>query len=188
MRRSFLSRNVFLISGVVAAHLLFLLSFLPGSYALEKTNSPESILVSLVSERVNNSVPKKSQAIPRFNMFASKGDQVSTQSEEAPSHASAEGVGHFARSTARQAIHSPKPHYPLASKRLREQGLVMIKLCVNEQGIVDEVGISKSSGFKNLDHSALNALAKWKFSPISSNSSSLASQCFQTSVQFTLEG
>ncbi|MBZ5782260.1 energy transducer TonB, partial [Klebsiella aerogenes] len=56
-------------------------------------------------------------------------------------------------------MHSPKPHYPLLSKQLREQGLVIVRLCVNEQGIVNQVGLTQSSGFQGLDHSALKALA-----------------------------
>ena len=85
-------------------------------------------------------------------------------------------------------MHTPKPHYQLVSKQLREQGLVIVRLCVNEQGIVNQVGLTQSSGFQGLDHSALKALASWRFAPLQSSAISASSQCFQTPVQFTLEG
>ncbi len=188
MHCSFLPRNVLLTSGVAASHLLFLLVLLSGSFAGEKSPVPGSILVSLVGERLDDSTSKKSKAIPRPNTFVSKGNLSSTLVNEASSATGAEGVGHSARAETRRTLHSPKPHYPLASRRLREQGLVMVKLCVNEQGIVGEAGISKSSGFHGLDQSALKTLAQWRFAPVAANDTGFSSQCFQTPVQFTLEG
>jgi TonB family protein len=87
----------------------------------------------------------------------------------------------------RQILHGPKPHYPLISKRLKEQGLVVIKICVNPRGLVDEVDIHLSSGSQALDRSALKTLSEWRFSPIGSQSLHSSLQCFQTPVQFTLE-
>jgi protein TonB len=95
-------------------------------------------------------------------------------------------IGHSVDGAARSAIHSPKPHYPLASRQLREQGLVIVKLCVNEQGIVNQLSLIQSSGFQGLDNSALKALALWRFAPIKSKAISPSIQCFQSPVQFTL--
>ena len=188
MRHSYSIRNFLLISGVAATHLLFLLGLVSVSFPREESSVPGNILVSLVGERADDFAPKKSKAMPRFNAFASQENLGSMQVNEDPSATGAEGVGHLASGEARQTLHNPKPYYPLASRRLREQGLVMVKLCVNEQGIVLEAGISKSSGFHGLDQSALTTLAQWRFTPVTANYTRLSSQCFQTPVQFTLEG
>ena len=188
MRHSYSIRNVLLISGVAATHLLFLLGLLSVSFSREESFVPGNILVSLVGERADDFAPKKSKAMPRFNAFASQENLGSMQVNEDPSATGAEGVGHLASGEARQTLHNPKPYYPLASRRLREQSLVIVKLCVNQQGIVLEAGISKSSGFHGLDQSALTTLAQWRFTPVTANYTRLSSQCFQTPVQFTLEG
>ena len=188
MHCSSLSKNALLISGVVAFHLLVLLCLLSGSFGGEQPSLPGILAVNLVGEKSKPSLLKKSSTMPEANVFASKGSINSAQVNEASSAKGTGGAGHLASGEARRTLHNPKPHYPLVSRRLREQGLVMVKLCVNEQGIVGEVGISKSSGFHSLDQSALTTLAQWRFAPVAVNSSSLSSQCFQTPVQFTLEG
>ena len=185
MRCSSLSKNVFLISGVVALHLLVLLCLLSKSFGGEQSPLPEVLAVNLLGENSKSSSLKKSSAIPEAKVFESKGNLGSTHVNEVSSANSADGVGHLAGGELRRTLHNPKPHYPLVSRRLREQGLVIVKLCVNEQGVVGETGISKSSGFHSLDQSALTTLAQWRFTPVAANHSS---QCFQTPVQFTLEG
>lgn len=149
---------------------------------------PGVIAVNLVGEGVSTSTLKKSTSTPQFISSSSKENLSSMQTNKASSLVAADGASQLVGDKARRVIHMPKPHYPMASRRLKEQGLVMVKLCVNEQGIVGEVGVSKSSGFHGLDQSALTTLAQWRFAPITANSARLSSQCFQTPVQFTLEG
>jgi TonB family protein len=66
--------------------------------------------------------------------------------------------------------------------------LVIARLCVSDQGLVQEVGITQSSGFQGLDRSVIKALAQWRFAPIAITPTQLSLQCFQTPIQFTLEG
>ena len=172
----------------MATHLLFLLGLLSGSFSGEQSSLPGVLAVNLVGEKSKSLLLKKSSTMPKANAFANKGNLNSTQADGASSPTGTEGAGPTARGMARQAVHSPKPHYPLASRRLGEQGLVMVKLCVNAQGLVGEVAISQSSGFHGLDQSALKTLAQWRFSPVAANDTSFSSQCFRTPVQFTLEG
>jgi len=144
-------------------------------------------MVNLADATSSSSITKKSLATPQKNAFSSKESPSSTQAD-GPSDPN--GIGdaiHLPKGASRQAIYRLKPHYPLASKKLREQGLVVVRLCVNQQGIVDGVDVYKSSGFPSLDHSALKALAQWRFTPIAFNSVGFSLQCFQTPVQFTLE-
>ena len=185
---SLLPRNILLISGVVISHLLILLGLLSLPPGVEDSSIERPLLVSLLTNSANLPALKKSTVTPQISSSQNKENLSLIKAEGDFSPISVEGMSPSAIGTARQAIHSPKPHYPLASRRLREQGLVVVKLCVNEQGAIGEVGLTKSSGFQNLDQSALKALSQWRFTPITSNSTNLFAQCFQTPVQFTLEG
>jgi protein TonB len=177
-----------LISGVAIFHLLILLGLLSAQHGSEESSMKGALMVNLLGDKANPPALDKTIATPQRNPSFSKESTSLMQTEGDTSSIGVAGAGRLATGMARKALHNPKPHYPLASRRLREQGLVLVKLCVNEQGTVGEVSLSKSSGFQNLDQSALNALSRWRFNPIISNSTDFFSQCFQTPVQFTLEG
>ena len=145
-------------------------------------------MINLADATSGSSSTKKSLATPQKIAVSSKENPSLTQAEEASAFTGIQDAGHLSEGASRQAIYRLKPHYPLVSKKLREQGLVVVRLCVNQQGIVDGVDVYKSSGFPSLDHAALKALAQWRFTPITFNSTGISLQCFQTPVQFTLEG
>lgn len=59
-----------------------------------------------------------------------------------------------------------KPPYPPSSKRLGEEGTVVLLLHVAASGDVDEARIDRSSGFAKLDEAAARqALKSWHFIP-----------------------
>ena len=61
---------------------------------------------------------------------------------------------------------SPSPPYPAQALRLRQSGLVTLKLLVNEQGQAIEGSIESSSGSRILDEAALKfVLKRWRFFP-----------------------
>lgn len=62
-------------------------------------------------------------------------------------------------------LDNPAPRYPLESRRRKEQGTVMVKVLVSPAGKVQELKLSKSSGFERLDKVALDAVRKWRFVP-----------------------
>lgn len=55
--------------------------------------------------------------------------------------------------------------YPALSRRLREQGRVVLNVHVLADGSVDDVKLHLSSGFPRLDDAALAAVRGWKFVP-----------------------
>ena len=185
---SALPRNTLLISGVLISHLLALLALLSGPPVGTNSSEPRALMVDLSSERALSLTRKKSSNTSLVNASSNAKSYSSISTHESNAPRGGKDLGHSVNGAARLPMHSPKPHYPLASKQLREQGLVIVRLCVNEQGIVDQVGLSQSSGFQGLDHSALKALALWRFAPLKSADTELSSQCFQTPIQFTLEG
>jgi periplasmic protein TonB len=60
---------------------------------------------------------------------------------------------------------NPSPVYPKLSKRLNEQGKVLLRVLVSSDGIAEKVELKASSGFERLDAAALRAVAEWKFVP-----------------------
>lgn len=52
---------------------------------------------------------------------------------------------------------TPEPRYPLASRRLGEQGTVRVRLVVDETGALELAEVQSSSGFERLDRVALEA-------------------------------
>lgn len=62
-------------------------------------------------------------------------------------------------------LDNPKPVYPALSRRLREEGRVVLRVFVEAAGSVGQVEVRSSSGFERLDKSAMAAVAQWKFKP-----------------------
>ena len=62
-------------------------------------------------------------------------------------------------------LDNPAPVYPVMSRRLGEQGRVVLRVLVNPGGKAEEVQIRTSSGSTRLDDSALETVRHWKFIP-----------------------
>lgn len=62
-------------------------------------------------------------------------------------------------------LQNPKPAYPPISKRLGEQGKVMLRVLIGADGAAKEAEISQSSGFERLDKAALSTVLKWRYLP-----------------------
>lgn len=62
-------------------------------------------------------------------------------------------------------LNNPAPPYPPLSRRLGEQGRVMLRVFVDERGLPVRVELRSSSGHERLDHVALETVKNWKFVP-----------------------
>lgn len=62
-------------------------------------------------------------------------------------------------------LNNPAPVYPNMSRRLREIGVVQLRVHVSAAGEPLEIELSKPSGYSRLDDSARAAVQKWKFQP-----------------------
>ena len=62
-------------------------------------------------------------------------------------------------------LNNPAPQYPSLSRRLGEQGRVMLDVYILPDGSVGEIKLNKSSGFPRLDNAALQAVKNWKYVP-----------------------
>jgi len=62
------------------------------------------------------------------------------------------------------------PEYPALARRLNEQGSVMLRLTISPEGAVLAANVLRSSGFDDLDQTAVNwVLAHWKYHPAIQN-------------------
>lgn len=62
-------------------------------------------------------------------------------------------------------LQNPKPPYPAMSKRLAEQGKVVVRVLIGLDGTAQKAEIKQSSGFDRLDQSALATVLRWRYVP-----------------------
>lgn len=82
-------------------------------------------------------------------------------------------------------LNNPKPAYPSISRRLGEEGVVLLRVYVNALGQPERIEVNKSSGFERLDVAALRAVSDWKFVPARQGKISVAAWV-QVPVSFQL--
>lgn len=62
-------------------------------------------------------------------------------------------------------LRNPAPAYPAMSRRLGEEGRVVLRVFVDIDGRPEQVELKNSSGFPRLDQAAEDAVRRWKFVP-----------------------
>lgn len=62
-------------------------------------------------------------------------------------------------------LNNPEPKYPPLSRRLGEEGKVLLKVRVTSDGLPAAVDLEKSSNFDRLDAAAREVVARWRFVP-----------------------
>lgn len=86
----------------------------------------------------------------------------------APTSAAAPATAGPATSAARYDaayLQNPKPSYPALSRRLGEEGKVLLKVRVGSDGRPLAVDLEKSSDFERLDNAARQVVQHWRFVP-----------------------
>ena len=69
------------------------------------------------------------------------------------------------RVSAVEYVREPSPRYPPQSRRLREQGLVVLRVVIDERGVASSIEIETSSGHERLDDAARDAVLRAAFRP-----------------------
>lgn len=62
-------------------------------------------------------------------------------------------------------LQNPKPPYPPISKRLGEQGKVIVRVLIGADGQPQKSEIRQSSGFDRLDQAAATTVMRWRYVP-----------------------
>jgi protein TonB len=84
-------------------------------------------------------------------------------------------------------LDNPAPKYPSVSRRLGEQGLVLLRVQVTADGAAESVELQTGSGSSRLDQAALEAVKKWRFVPAKRGEQSVSASVV-VPVRFSLEG
>jgi periplasmic protein TonB len=79
------------------------------------------------------------------------------------------------------------PEYPRLSMRMNEEGRVVLKVELGEDGSIASVQVKASSGFARLDSAALGAVKTWRCKPVVRNGEPVRATALQP-FNFTLEG
>lgn len=83
-------------------------------------------------------------------------------------------------------LNNPPPRYPPMSRRLGEQGTVIVRARIEVHGSATQAKINTSSGFARLDQTALQAVLSWRYVPGTRNGVPEA-MWFNIPIQFVLE-
>jgi protein TonB len=62
-------------------------------------------------------------------------------------------------------LRNPPPTYPSTSRRMREQGRVLLSVLVSANGEAETIEVRTSSGSDRLDRAAMDAVRRWRFAP-----------------------
>ena len=62
-------------------------------------------------------------------------------------------------------LNNAKPAYPAISKRLGEQGRVVVRVFIDADGQPSQASVKQSSGFDRLDQASVETALKWRYAP-----------------------
>lgn len=79
------------------------------------------------------------------------------------------------------------PSYPAISRRLGEEGKVVLRVELDETGRVDHATVKTSSGYARIDEAALATVKRWRCSPASRDGAAVRAVAIQP-FNFVLEG
>jgi len=80
-----------------------------------------------------------------------------------------------------------QPSYPALSRRLGEEGKVVLRVELDEAGHVSAARVSSSSGYRRLDETALSAVRTWRCHPAQRDGQPVRAVALQP-FNFVLEG
>lgn len=83
-------------------------------------------------------------------------------------------------------LNNPPPAYPALSRRLGEQGRVVLRVRIEPDGTASAAEIRTSSGYERLDQAALQAVLRWRYVPGRRNGVP-EPMWFLVPIQFVLE-
>lgn len=89
-------------------------------------------------------------------------------------------------STNADYLNNPKPVYPVLSKRVGEQGRVLVHVLIGPDGLAQRADIKTSSGFERLDRAALATVLTWRYVP-GKRAGVAEAMWFNVPINFVLE-
>jgi periplasmic protein TonB len=84
-------------------------------------------------------------------------------------------------------LSNPAPPYPALSRRMGEEGRVVVRVLVSTEGHAERIELRTSSGHPRLDDVALDTVRKWKFVPAKQGDQPVAAWVL-VPISFSLKG
>jgi len=75
--------------------------------------------------------------------------------------------------------------YPPVSRRLSEQGVVLVKYVISDTGEVTSANVERSSGYSRLDEAAAQCVKDWRFKPATQGGRPIAVSS-EANIRYTL--
>ncbi len=88
-----------------------------------------------------------------------------TQPSTAPAHGGAPAARIELPDASAAYLANPAPPYPATSRRLGEQGQVLLRIWIEADGRPGQIELKRGSGYERLDRAALQAVQRWRFVP-----------------------
>lgn len=128
-----------------------------------KSATPKTALTEPKSPPVKSRTALTPRAVSAIQETAPAPDTTPTPAT-APTEAPAPPLVSAARFDVAY-LNNPAPAYPALSRRLSEEGRVLLRVFVTADGRAQEVRLEGSSGYARLDSAAQDAVARWRFVP-----------------------
>ena len=202
--------------GVIALHVAALVALLQYAPVREAISSAAPIMVSLITPRLEAEKPKIEPPKPKLEPVKKKPvaplivapaeapspivapapppEPPKPVEEAAPAVPAAPATASVAPAPPiippnfnADYLHNPPPAYPPASRRLGEQGRVVLRVLVSADGQPEQVDVRTSSGSPRLDTAALDTVRRWKFVPARQGERPVAAWVL-VPISFRLEG
>jgi protein TonB len=144
---------------------------------IQPIETPAPVLVEATTEPVVEepvSMPAVTETVAEVPKAPPKPEPVTEEKIEPPQF----GVAY---------LNNPQPTYPSISRRIGEEGRVLMKVLVAKDGVAKTVEIEQTSGSERLDNAAINAVKKWRFLPARKNNESLDAYVL-VPIKFSLNG
>ena len=174
------------IVGALLAHSLLWLNWPIKDYTVV-TEVPDWINIKLVADF---EYIKEKQSEPDKNIILKK--TLVSKKEKIPQREKKQKIKKstpttYIKENSRPMLkQNPKPVYPAAARRRGMQGVVLLKVNVNNKGNVEKLDVLQSSGYKVLDLSAVNSVKHWKFIPAKIGEDSVSS-VIEIPIKFSLK-
>lgn len=141
---------------------------------------PPKVEDIIVPEPVHEEPPQPSKSLEKTKIIAALEPSKISGDGSSPHPGSDQSTLRSERGVETESkpsyLKNPPPPYPETARKLGQEGLVLLTVEVNTEGIPAFVKVKESSGFQTLDNAALKAIQKWRFSPASIGSLPVASQ------------
>ena len=107
-------------------------------------------------------------------------------SAQAPSVRTASPAAVVLPSSDADYLNNPAPVYPRMSRRMGEQGKVLVRVLISADGRAEHAEIRTSSGYARLDEAALDTVKRWRYVP-GKRAGTAEAMWFNVPVRFVLD-